>query len=69
MLFASVIGGALTLILIGIRQVPLPEWLMEQTWISRLHAASSGVPYGVALAAGALIFLLPVEDFLRHATG
>ncbi len=68
MLFASVIGGALTLALIGIRQVPLPALLMDQAWVARLHAAGSGVPYGVALAAGALIILLS-DNFVRCVAG
>ena len=62
-LVASVLGGALTLFLLGLRRVPLPALLLEQGWILRLHDARAGVPYGVALAAGAVIILPHTEIF------
>lgn len=55
LLLSSVIGGALTLVLLMIRSRPLPTWAMARDWISRLHDPKSGVPYGIALAAAALI--------------
>lgn len=65
-LVASVMGGALTLALLALRQWPLPASLARQDWIIRLHQKSSGVPYGVALAMGALI-ILPHAQILRLA--
>jgi prepilin peptidase CpaA len=65
-LVASVFGGALTIALILLRQVPLPALLARQSWITRLHDARSGIPYGVALAAGAF-FLLPSTEIFRLA--
>ena len=62
-LIASIAGGALTLVLISIRSLPLPSMLAGQPWISRLHDAKSGVPYGVALATGALLVLPYTEMF------
>jgi prepilin peptidase CpaA len=56
-LIAAVVGGGLTLLLLMLRQVPLPAGLIGQPWIARLHHARSGIPYGAALAAGALIEL------------
>lgn len=65
-LLASVLGGFLTLILLVLRRWPLPGALARQPWILKLHDTSSGVPYGVALAAGAFI-LLPDTEIFRLA--
>ena len=67
-LVASVFGGALTIAVMLLRQVPLPAMLARQGWIVRLHDARSGIPYGVALAAGAF-FLLPSTEIFRLAAG
>jgi prepilin peptidase CpaA len=67
-LLASVMGGLLTLVLLFLRQYPLPAILMRQNWIVKLHDPHSGVPYGVALAAGAF-FLLPSTEIFRFAAG
>jgi prepilin peptidase CpaA len=56
-IIASVFGGALTLLILGFRHVPLPGVLARQGWLMRLHDPNSGVPYGVALAIGALALL------------
>lgn len=63
---ASLFGGALTLSLLLLRKVPLPAGLAGQAWLSRLHDARSGVPYGVALAAGGFA-LLPYTQIFRLA--
>jgi len=65
-LLASVCGGALTIAVLLLRQVPLPAMLARQDWLTRLHDARSGIPYGVALAAGAF-FLLPSTEIFRLA--
>ena len=54
-LISSMCGGVLTIGLLMMRQLPLPLCLARQEWISRLHAPSSGVPYGVALASAGLL--------------
>ena len=54
-LAASVFGGMLTLVLLWLRSMPLPPVLMRQEWICRLHLPTNGVPYGIALAAAALL--------------
>lgn len=53
-LIAAVCGGALTLAILTLRNVPLPEGLAGQAWLKRLHQADNGVPYGIALSAAAL---------------
>jgi prepilin peptidase CpaA len=65
-LIASVFGGFLTLALLIVRQWPLPAMLAAQPWILKLHDTRSGIPYGVALAAGAFI-LLPHTEIFRLA--
>jgi prepilin peptidase CpaA len=63
---ASLFGGALSLALLLLRQVPLPAPLAGQAWLLRLHDARSGIPYGVALAAGAFA-VLPYTQIFRLA--
>jgi prepilin peptidase CpaA len=65
-LLASIFGGVLTLGLLIARQWPLPAMAMRHDWILRLHDSKSGIPYGVALAAGAFI-LLPHTEIFRLA--
>ncbi|MDR4306267.1 prepilin peptidase [Chelatococcus sambhunathii] len=48
------LGGGLTLAVLWARSNPLPARLTGVDWIARLHDARSGVPYGIALSAGAL---------------
>jgi prepilin peptidase CpaA len=54
-LYASIFGGILTIAMIRFRLMPLPERLAEQDWVKRLHKLDGGVPYGIALAAAALL--------------
>ena len=63
-LIASVLGGGLTLVLLAMRQIPLPQLLARQPWLLRLHDARAGIPYGAALAAGALA-VLPQTELAR----
>src|SRR5271156_1917287 len=53
--YASLFGGALTLLIIYFRSVPLPRMFLGRLWAERLHQSDSGVPYGIVLAAAALI--------------
>lgn len=55
LLLASLIGGAMTLVLLTVRRMPLPAVLSGTPWIARLHSADTGVPYGIALAAAGLM--------------
>ena len=65
-LVASICGGALTLAILLLRQCPLPALLARQSWLLRLHDEHSGIPYGVALAAGAFL-ILPSTEIFRAA--
>jgi prepilin peptidase CpaA len=55
LLYASILGGALTILIIEFRRWPLPRFLAGQAWAERLHQEGGGVPYGIALAAAALL--------------
>jgi prepilin peptidase CpaA len=64
LLYASLFGGALTLLLLQFRQWPLPYPLTGQAWLLRLHDRQSGIPYGIALAIGALM-IYPETDWIK----
>jgi prepilin peptidase CpaA len=64
LLYASLFGGALTIVLLQMRQWPLPYALTGQTWLLRLHAKETGIPYGIALAIGALT-IYPETDWVK----
>jgi prepilin peptidase CpaA len=53
--YASIFGGVLTYLMIRFRLVPLPRFLEGRDWAERLHRVDAGVPYGIALAAAALM--------------
>jgi prepilin peptidase CpaA len=54
---ASFLGGMLTLLLLQMRGAPLPGFMLGWPWAVRLHAAKTGIPYGLALAPAALVVL------------
>lgn len=55
LLAAAIFGGALTLLLLMFRKFPLPASLLRFEWLERLHRPTSGIPYGLALAAAAMV--------------
>ena len=61
LVYASLFGGALTLLLLQLRQWPLPYAFAGQAWLIKLHAKESGIPYGIALAIGALMIYPETE--------
>src|ERR1700722_2312991 len=61
LVYASLFGGALTLLLLQFRQWPLPYPFAGQPWLLKLHAKESGIPYGIALAIGALMIYPETE--------
>jgi prepilin peptidase CpaA len=64
LVYASLFGGALTLLLLQFRQWPLPYSLGGQPWLLKLHAKDTGIPYGIALAVGALM-IYPETDWIK----
>ena len=64
LVYASLFGGALTLLLLQFRQWPLPYPLVSQAWLLKLHNKDSGIPYGIALAIGALT-IYPETEWIK----
>jgi prepilin peptidase CpaA len=54
-IYAGVLGGALTLLILALRRMPLTPFLARYRWLERLHDPRSGVPYGIAMAASGMI--------------
>ncbi len=67
LLFGSVFGGVLTLLILQARRWPLPDWMQRHVWIARLHDQKQGVPYGIALAAAGLYVYPDSDIWLRVA--
>lgn len=62
LLYASLLGGALTVMIVKLRAQPLPTPLSNIHWLANLHAHDR-IPYGVALA-GAAFLVLPHASFI-----
>jgi prepilin peptidase CpaA len=74
LIYASLFGGALTLLLLEFRRWPLPYMFAGQGWLLRLHHKETGIPYGIALALGALMVYpetpwIKMVDLSRFITG
>ncbi|WP_075995397.1 A24 family peptidase [Salaquimonas pukyongi] len=52
---ASLIGAALTLVMMRLRGNIIPGSVEKVEWIARLYRADSGIPYGIALGAAAIV--------------
>jgi prepilin peptidase CpaA len=55
MLYVAMAGGFIAMAFNSARAVPLPRALLGEAWALRLHRRDAGIPYGLALAAGALL--------------
>ena len=67
-IYAALLGGGLTLLILAIRRYPLAPGLARHKWIDRLHDNKSGVPYGITLAiAGLLVY--PETAIFQHFLG
>jgi len=62
--FAAIAGGILTFVILLFRKWPLPSFLISQDWLTRLHDKNTGIPYGIALAVGALL-IYPNTDWIK----
>jgi prepilin peptidase CpaA len=64
---SAAFGGALTLGLLAFRKwIALPAFAVNQPWLERLHDSRTGVPYGIALAAAAMM-IYPDTIWIRIA--
>lgn len=55
LVYAGALGGALSLLILALRRLPLTPFLARFTWLERLHNPKSGVPYGIALAIAGML--------------
>jgi prepilin peptidase CpaA len=67
LLYTAVAGGMLATALSMLRSVPLPGMLLAEAWAVRLYRCDAGIPYGIALAAGALLVYPHTSWFARLA--
>lgn len=63
----AIVGGALALVAVGARWFDPPRWLASQAWILRWHQDKRHVPYGVALAIGAMLTYPETQVWTRLA--
>jgi prepilin peptidase CpaA len=64
LVYASIVGGALTFLIVQFRRWPLPAAFGAQQWVQRLHETNGGIPYGIALALGALM-IYPETEWMK----
>ena len=57
LLATTFLGGLLGVALMRLRAVPLPAFAMGAGWLVQLHDRKRVMPYGVAIAGGAMIAL------------
>ncbi|SFM73734.1 A24 family peptidase [Methylobacterium pseudosasicola] len=69
LLAASIFGGALTLAILAVRAYPLPIRVARLPFALHLHDAKTGIPYGIALAAAALLVVPETEVWTRTLAG
>ena len=63
-MLSAIAGGVLTLTLLAFRRLPLPAMVQSQGWLVHLHQPRTGVPYGIAMAAAALMVYPSTPWFL-----
>ena len=65
--YTAAFGGALALAILAYRGAPVSAFPLPG-WAARLHTKGEGMPYGVAIAAGAL-FVYPATAWYAAFTG
>ncbi|SHG95865.1 prepilin peptidase CpaA [Kaistia soli DSM 19436] len=68
LLYAGIFGGALTLAILAFRSIMVPAFALRHDWVMRLHDKTVGVPYGIAIAAGAMM-IYAETPFMALAAG
>lgn len=51
----AMFGGLLAVMFVVARAAPMPASLARYDWAAKLHDRRSGIPYGLAIAAGGLL--------------
>ena len=65
-IYASFLGGLLTLLILQFRARMMPAALYRVPWLEQLSRPKAGVPYGAAMAPAALI-VFPDTAWVAHA--
>ncbi|WP_109442295.1 A24 family peptidase [Devosia elaeis] len=65
--YTALLGGALTLIILILRRMPLTPLIARFEWLNRLHDPKQGVPYGIAMAIAGLLTYSNTAIFERLA--
>lgn len=53
----ALFGGALAILLLIFRRLPLPPAWSGRAWLQRLHGRDEGVPYGIAIGLAGLVMV------------
>jgi len=61
------LGGGFALAVLGFRGLPLPSALQSRSWVARLHARGTGIPYGVTMMMAALM-VFPATRWMADLT-
>lgn len=67
LVYTALLGGALTILILALRRLPLMPVIARFRWIERLHDRKTGIPYGVAMALAGLLTYSQSAIFLRLA--
>jgi len=65
-IYASLLGGLLTIVILQLRSRMMPAVLYRVPWIAQLREQRGGIPYGAAMAPAALI-VFPQTAWVAHA--
>ena len=68
LMWTAVAGGGLALLLLFARRLPAPVTAVGPPWVGRLLQPGGDVPYGVAIAVGALV-AFPLSPLARLVHG
>ena len=68
LIYMALFGGLLAVALVSIRNMQLPAGLMKHDFIARLHADGESAPYGIAIAASALL-VYPASFWMKALSG
>ncbi len=64
---AAQLGAVLSIAIIMYRGMLPPRWALNVDWAMRLYNKNEGIPYGIALAGGALVTFPTTSWFLSVA--